>query len=182
MPRLKRESKIEDGVLYLRCNGPFHDNEWVEATRFYFRKQYNSYRGSCRECESYKRAQQLGVPTQVKLEIIRKWLWEISNRCGGFRGAARVLGVHPITVERWLGRKRGYEQRKILYRNAKLILETLAHLRDGTLEPIKVNGTTRRTFKIGCKGCGRPLDEETPGCKICQARRLRKASRKRNST
>lgn len=183
MPQIKpghrRERKMLGETLYLRCWGTFHDGEWLRVDRFHIRASgYSTY---CKECHAYQQAKARGGDGTVRLELVRKWLWEIVNRCGGFNTAARTIGVSKPTIYRWLGRYKGYENKRITRKSVQRILETLGDLRAGTLHPkvTALTKTRKKTFRYGCSGCGRPLDEKTPGCSTCYERHYQKEVRAR---
>jgi hypothetical protein len=125
-PGQRREKKYSGNELLLRCWGPFHDGDWLHNSRFYGNGKYRST--LCKECHRYKYARDERGP-QKRLEEVRKWVCEVVYRCGGINNAARVLGVSKSTVLRWLGRYKGFEQKRIEHDSVRLILETLAELR-----------------------------------------------------
>lgn len=173
-PGQRREKKHEHGILYLRCFGTFHDGEWLSSDRF--TKTKDGHVTLCRECRRYYYLKRRGAEDLVKLAEVRKWLEEVVARCGTIRGAARTMGVTTGTVLKWLGRYKGYEQRRIKRDSVKLILETLGGLRNGSITPVPTNTNHGRRYVYGCAGCGIVEPEDTPrytpGCKTCEDRRI----------
>ena len=173
----RRERNTIDGVLHLRCYGAFHGNgEWLRSDRFRSRG-INSFDQLCRECAAYKSAHDRGYDRRSRLDLVRKWVWEIVHRCGGINAAARTLGVSHVTVLRWLGRSKGYEQRWIRRSSVQHVLEVLADLRSGAIQPSIGSRNGYKTFHHGCRGCGCPLDLYTPGCGTCVDRQYKRARR-----
>lgn len=161
-------------VLYLRCFGAFHDGEWLSSDR-YGRNSKGHYSTLCRECRQYYYVKKRGGNGEVKLATVRKWIEEVVARCGTYSGAARTLGVSQPMIFRWLGRYKGYEQKRINRKSVKLILDTLAGLRNGTITPAPTRINHGRKFKYGCSGCGCSLEQKTPGCDTCSDRFTRRA-------
>lgn len=179
-PGQRRERKVEGQTLFLKCWGTFHDGEWLRHNRFHKRRA-DTYSTFCKECSAYQQAKARGGDGAVRLDLVRKWLWEVVSRCGGTNSAARTLGVSSPTIYRWLGRYKGYENKRIYRKSVQRILETLGGLRDGTVTPdIRTyNGahTRRKRFRYGCPGCGQPREENTLGCLSCWERHYRKEYR-----
>lgn len=172
-PGQRRERKHQDGVLYLRCFGVFHDGDWLHFDRFQQRSE-NQFSTLCKECRAYKDAHDRGYSRMQRLELVRKWIYEIVHRCGGYRAAARTLGISYPTLFRWLGRYSGYEQRWIRRDSVRLILTTLAGLRSGEITPVKAKHNGGRKYRYGCAGCGCDLELITPGCETCRDRDVRR--------
>lgn len=164
----RRERRTENGVLLLRCWGAFHDGDWMNADRFF--KRGGTYSTLCKECHQYKYIHDRGYEPSMRLEEVRKWIWEIVHRCGSMSAAARTLGISSPTLFRWLGRYKGYEQKWIQRNSVRRVIETLAGLRAGTIEPQRSKKNGGKVYKYGCRGCGGPLDSETPGCSTCWER------------
>jgi hypothetical protein len=173
-PGQRRERKREGQALYLRCFGAFHDGEWLSSDRF-GQNSKGHFSTLCRECRQYYYVKKRGGNGEVKLSTVRKWLEEVVARCGTISGAARTMGVNQPTIFRWLGRYKGYEQKRINRKSVKLILDTLGGLRNGTITPAPTKISHGRKYKYGCTGCGCKLEQFTPGCKTCRDRRTRKA-------
>jgi len=178
-PGQRRERKLLGETLYLRCWGAFHDGDWLRHDRF--NKKGTGFKTLCKECSAYKQAKDRGGSGAVRLELVRKWLWEVVHRCGGINAAARTLGISSPTIYRWLGRYKGYENKRVYRKSVQRILETLGGLRNGTVTPdIRTYNNIhnrKEKYKYGCTGCGRPLEETTPGCTTCWERHYRKARR-----
>lgn len=171
-PGQRRERKYEGQVLYLRCFGSFHDGEWLRSDRF-GQNSKGHFSTLCRECRQYYYVKKRGGNGEVKLAEVRKWLEEVVARCGTIAGAARTLGVSHPTIFRWLGRYKGYEQKRINRKSVKRILDTLGGLRNGTITPVTTKINHGRKYKYGCAGCGCRLEQYTPGCKTCKNRRTK---------
>lgn len=175
----RRERKTVGETLYLKCNGAFHDDEWLPHYAFRWIPSRNIYQTHCIECNLYYQAKRKGSNGTVKLELVRKWLWEVINRCGSIHAAARTMGVSHTVLFRWLGRYKGYEYKRIKRDNVKIILATLRGLRDGSIQPAVAKKKGGRKFKYGCVGCGGPIEGETLGCVACRDRRYKRESREK---
>lgn len=177
----RRERKEIDGVLYLRCWGVFHDGDWLRSDRFHKNNKY--FTTLCKECHRYKYVHDHGFSRSQRLDEVRKWIWEIVNRCGGFNTAARTLGISSPTLYRWLGRYKGYDNKWIRRESVVKILTTLAGLRDGSIAPVPPpktpNKKSFKKFRYGCAGCGCELELITPGCETCRDREQKRNQIKR---
>lgn len=184
-PGQRRERRVEDGILLLRCWGSFHDGDWLHSDRFYRRKGkgiYGHFSTLCKECTQYKATHDRGGEPYMRLELVRKWIWEIVHRCGGMNAAARTIGITSPTLYRWLGRYKGYDQRWIERESVRRVLETLGGLRDGSIEPQRPKKNGGKIYKHGCRSCGIDLAEYTPGCKTCAEREYRRDRRSRGGS
>jgi len=134
----------------------------------------------CKECHSYHYVHERGYEPYLRLEEVRKWVWEVIHRSGGMNAAARTLGISPTTLYRWLGRYKGNDQKKIRRESVRHVLEVLAQLRAGTLKPAPPKKAGGRSYKYGCSACGVDVDEHTPGCSVCWERHYNRRRRSAN--
>lgn len=173
---------LADGTLLLRCWGSFHDGDWLNSDRFFYNTRTNIFSTHCKECHTYRSTHDRGLEPLMRLELVRKWIYEIVHICDGYNAAARTLQVPQPTLYRWLGRYTGYEQRWIRRDSVRRIIEVLAALRAGDLEPASRGKNGGRRYKHGCIACGTPLDLYTPACSTCNDRRLKRSLRANQNT